>query len=37
MLSTKTVIELTDVPDIWIYENYLSISEPMDGREIVIK
>jgi hypothetical protein len=37
MLSTKTVIELSDIPDKWVYENYLSIGEPMDGREIKIK
>ena len=37
MLSTKTVVELTDIPDTWIFQHYLSIGEPMDGREIKIK
>ena len=37
MISTKNVIRFQDVPTIWIFENYLNLTEQLDGQQIKIK
>lgn len=38
MLSTRTIISSPrEIPETWIFEHYLNLSEKLDGREVKIK
>lgn len=36
MISTKSAITLDDVPNTWVFEHYLNLTEKLDGQQIKI-
>lgn len=36
MISTKYIIDIKDIPDSWIFENYCGLSEKLTGQDIRI-